>query len=66
MVITLVDPPKGGAVQKNLRRIAGLTRNLRIYLVTTRADSAQLDELGETVKNLGRFENLEEQRLRHG
>lgn len=61
LVITLVDPPKGGAVQKNLRRIAGrLTRNLRIYLVTTRADSAQLDELGENVRNLGRFENLEE------
>lgn len=60
LVITLVDPPKGGAVQKSLRRIADLTQNLRIYLVTTRADSAQLDEVGETVQNLGRFENLEE------
>jgi hypothetical protein len=60
LVITLVDPPKGGAVQKNLRRIARITRNLRIHLVTTRADSAQLDELGETVRNLGRFQNLEE------
>src|SRR5262249_70496 len=58
LVITLVDPPRGGAVQKNLRRIASQTRNLRIYLVTTRGDSAQLDELGETVRNLGRFENL--------
>ena len=60
LVITLVDPPKGGAVQKNLRRIAGRIRNLRIYLVTTRGDSAQLDELGDTVRNLGRFESLEE------
>lgn len=60
LVITLVDPPKGGAVQRNLRRIEGLTGNLRIYLVTTRGDSAQLDELGETVRNLGRFESLQE------
>jgi hypothetical protein len=60
LVITLVDPPKGGAVQKNLRRISQLTRTLRVYLVTTRGDSTQLDELGDTVRNLGRFENLEE------
>ena len=61
LVITLVDPPKGGALQKNLRRIdALLTQNLRINLVTTRTDSAQLDELAENVRNLGRFENLQE------
>jgi hypothetical protein len=60
LVLTIVDPPKGGAVQKNLRRIAGLTRNLRVYLVTTRGDSAQLDELGDAVRNLGRFNSLDE------
>ncbi len=57
LVITLVDPPKGGAIQKNLRRIEALTR-VRVYLVTTRGDSAQLDELGDTVRNLGRFDNI--------
>jgi hypothetical protein len=60
LVITLIDPPKGGAIQKNLRRIEQSTKNLRVYLVTTRGDSAQLEELGETVRNLGRFESLEE------
>ena len=60
LVITLVDPPRGGAVQKNLRRIEQLSGNLRVYLVTTRGDSAQLDELGDMVRNLGRFESLEE------
>jgi hypothetical protein len=58
LVITLVDPPKGGAIQKNLRRVSDLTRSLRVYLVTTRGDSAQLDELGDTVRHLGRFENV--------
>jgi hypothetical protein len=60
LVITLIDPPRGGAIQKNLRRIEQSVARLRVYLVTTRGDSAQLEELGDMVRGLGRFGSVED------
>jgi hypothetical protein len=60
LVITLIDPPKGGALASNLRRLRSLVKDMRVYLVTTSPASAQLEEAGELVRNLGRFDSLSE------
>jgi hypothetical protein len=58
LVITLIDAPKGGAVAKNLRRLEREVRDLRVFLVTTSGESAQLGEAGDPVGNLGRFASV--------
>ena len=60
LVITVIDPPPGGALIKNLRRLEKEVGELRVFLVTTSGDAAQLEEAGDLVANLGRFATIEE------
>lgn len=60
LVVTLINPPKGGAVSKNIQRVAREVGHLRVYLVTTRGDTARLDEAGEYLRDLGRFQTIED------
>ncbi len=59
LVVTLIDPPKGAAIGKNLRRLQQDVEELRVYLVSTRGDAARLDEAGEAVRDLGRFSSID-------
>jgi hypothetical protein len=60
LVITLVDPPRGGAIMNNLRRLRRDVEELRVYLVTTSGDAAQLEEAGDLIRNLGRFTSIKD------
>lgn len=60
LVITLVDPPRGGAIMSNLRRLRRDVGELRVYLVTTSGDAAQLEEAGDLIRNLGRFSSIKD------
>ena len=60
LVITLIDPPTGSAIVKNLRRLQEEVQNLRVYLVTTDPETSQLSGAEEIVRNLGRFATVEE------
>lgn len=60
LVITLIDPPKGGAVSENIRKLKQEIPALRVYLVITSKDAAPLEELGEHVRHLGRFDSVED------
>lgn len=60
LVLTLIDPPRGGAVAKNIRRIAAEVDQLRVNVAVTRADSSQLETLGDQVHFLGRFDSVED------
>ncbi|MGH9894797.1 MAG: hypothetical protein ACREA0_23025, partial [bacterium] len=59
LVLTLVNPPRGGGVAKNIRKIAESVKSLRVYVVSTSGDATQLEEVGDPVRNLGRFPDLE-------
>jgi hypothetical protein len=65
LVVTLIDPPKGSAIAKNLMQIQKEVGELRVYLVTTHADTAPLQGVEDVVRNLGRFNSVEEWRERH-
>jgi hypothetical protein len=65
LVITLIDPPRGGAIAKNLLQIQKEVGELRVYLITTHADTSPLQGVEEVVRNLGRFDSVEEWRERH-
>jgi hypothetical protein len=60
LVITLVDPPRGGAIPANLRRITEMTKKLQVFVVATTGDTAQLEDEVDNVRFLGRFESLED------
>jgi hypothetical protein len=61
LVMLLVDPPMGGGVSSDLRRIRALLKDkLAVYLITTSPDASQLEECSDFVRYLGRYKSPEE------
>ena len=55
--ITLVDPPRGGAVAKNLQAVARDVDALTVNVVATRSDSSQLEQVSDA-EFIGRFASV--------
>lgn len=61
LVLLLVDPPLGGGVQRDVQRLTNLLDgNLRVYVLTTRAGSARLEDVDDVVVSLGHYDSLED------
>jgi hypothetical protein len=58
LVITLVDPPRGRAIPRDLQRLDRQISPLRVYLVSTGSESLSLADFGGDVQFLGTFPSI--------
>lgn len=59
-VVTIIDPPRGAAVQSDLRRVAQLMGgDVRFNVISTRSDANSLDDADLNIRQMGRHSTLD-------